>query len=77
MGPNTVMFQTYKPVGVDDKATKQFQADLKKYVGITGVPDYGQYTGYITCDLAVTAVEHAGKTPTRQGFVDGLRNLGT
>ena len=23
-------------------------ADLKKYAGLTGVPDYGQYTGYIT-----------------------------
>jgi len=76
MGPNTVLFQTYKPVEIGDKATKQFQADLKK-AGITGVPDYGVYTGYITCDLAVTALQAAGKTPTRKGFVDGFRNLGT
>ena len=76
MGPNTVLFQTYKPVEIGDKATKQFQADLKK-AGLTGVPDYGDYTGYITCDLAVTALEQAGKTPTRKGFVDGFRNLGT
>jgi hypothetical protein len=41
------------------------------------VPDYGVYTGYITGDLAVTALEQAGKTPTRKGFVDGFRNLGT
>jgi len=76
MGPNTVLFQTYKPVEIGDKATKQFQADLKK-AGISGVPDYGVYTGYITCDLAVTALQAAGKTPTRKGFVDGFRNLGT
>ena len=76
MGPNTVLFQTYKPVEIGDKATKQFQSDLKK-AGINGVPDYGDYTGYISCDLAVTALEQAGKTPTRKGFVDGFRNLGT
>jgi branched-chain amino acid transport system substrate-binding protein len=77
MGPNTVLFQTYKPVEIGDKATKQFQADLKKYGGFTGVPDYGVYTGYISCDLAVTALQQAGQTPTRKGFVDGFRKLGT
>jgi branched-chain amino acid transport system substrate-binding protein len=77
LGPNVVFFQTYKPVEIGDKATKQFQSDLKKYAGITGVPDYGIYTGYITCDLAVTALQQAGQTPTRKGFVDGFRKLGT
>jgi branched-chain amino acid transport system substrate-binding protein len=74
---NTVLFQTYKPVEVKDKATKQFQADLKKYAGLTGVPDYGQYTGYITCELAILGLQNAGKTPTRTGFIDGLHTLGT
>ena len=49
--------------------------DLKKYAGITGVPDYGVYTGYITCDMAILGLQNAGKNPTRQSFVDGLRNL--
>ena len=31
--PNTVFSSPYKPVEVKDKATKQFQADLKKYAG--------------------------------------------
>jgi ABC-type branched-subunit amino acid transport system substrate-binding protein len=75
--PNTVVFQTYKPVELKDKATKQFQADLEKYAGLTGVPDYGQYTGYITCELAILGLQNAGKTPTRRGFIDGLRKLGT
>jgi len=74
---NTVLFQTYKPVEVKDKYTKKFQADLKKYAGLTGVPDYGQYTGYITCELAILGLQNAGKTPTRQGFIDGLHQLGT
>ena len=77
LGPNVVLFQTYKPVEINDKATKQFQSDLKKYGDFTGVPDYGVYTGYLTCDLAVTALQQAGETPTRKGFVDGFRKLGT
>ena len=67
--------QTYKPVEVNDKATKQFQADRKK-VGLTGVPDYGKYTGYITCDLAITALEQMGKNVTREDFAPKFRALG-
>ena len=44
-----------------DKATKQFQADLKKYAGITGVPDYGEYTGYITCDWRSSGCRTPGR----------------
>jgi Periplasmic binding protein len=72
-----VVFQTYKPVELKTKETKRFQADLKKYSGLTGVPDYGDYTGYITCELAILGLQNAGKTPTRRGFIDGLRKLGT
>jgi ABC-type branched-subunit amino acid transport system substrate-binding protein len=75
--PNTAVLQTYKPVELKDKATKQFQADLKKYASYTGVPDYGIYTGYITCDLAIAGLQNAGQTPTRRGFIDGLHKLGT
>ena len=73
-----VLSQIYKPAELKtDPAVKQFQSDLKKYSGITGVPDYGAYTGYIACDLAITGLQQAGKNPTRQGFIDGLHKLGT
>ena len=75
LGPEVVFFQTYKPVELQDKATKQFQADRKK-VGLTGVPDYGQYTGYITCDLAITALEQMGKNVNREDFASKFRQLG-
>jgi len=77
LGPEDVLFQTYKPVELKTPETKAFQANLKKYGGLTGVPDYGVYTGYITCDLAITALKAAGKNPTRTQFVDGFRKLGT
>jgi branched-chain amino acid transport system substrate-binding protein len=73
---NTIFFQTFKPVEVADKSTRQFQADLKKYAGLNGVPDFGQYGGYIAAELAILGLQHAGTTPTRPGFADGLRKLG-
>jgi branched-chain amino acid transport system substrate-binding protein len=73
-----VVSQVYKPAELaSDPAVKQFRADLKKYANITGVPDYGAYTGYIACDMAITGIQLAGKNPTQKGFIDGLHNLGT
>jgi branched-chain amino acid transport system substrate-binding protein len=73
-----VVSQVYKPAELSsDPAVKAFRADLKKYGNITGVPDYGAYTGYIACDLAITGIEQAGKSPTAKGFIDGLHQLGT
>ena len=72
-----VVSQTYKPVELERPGGQDSsRPNLKKYAGITGVPDYGAYTGYITCDMAITGLQQAGKNPTRRGFVDGLRNLG-
>jgi len=73
-----IVSQIYKPAELkNDPAVKTFRANLKKYGGITGVPDYGAYTGYLSCDLAITGLQQAGKNPTGQGFVDGIRKLGT
>src|SRR5438093_179782 len=58
-------------------ATKQLQADLKKYAGFTGVPDFGVYTGYITCDMAILGLQNAGNPPTRAAFAPNLRKVGT
>ena len=66
-----------KPVELKDAATKQFQADLKKYAGITGVPGFGMYTGYVLGDFAIAGLQKAGKSPTRQSLVDGVHNMGT
>ena len=68
---------TAKPVEIKDAATKQFQADLKKYAQVTGVPDFGMYGGYILADFAIAGLQKAGNPPTRQGLVDGTHVLGT
>jgi branched-chain amino acid transport system substrate-binding protein len=72
--PNDIMFTAYRPVELGGKAVKAFQSNLKKYANLTGVPDYGTYTGYIVCDMAILGLKNAGKDLTRQGFVDAIRN---
>jgi branched-chain amino acid transport system substrate-binding protein len=71
--PNDVMFSAYKPIELGGPAIKKFMAALKKG-GLSGVPDYGSYLGYITCDMAILGLKEAGKNLTHQAFVDGIRN---
>jgi branched-chain amino acid transport system substrate-binding protein len=68
------LFQTaYKPVELGGKDIKTFQSNLKKYAGFTGVPGFGEYTGYVSCDLFIHGLKAAGQNPTRQSWVDGIR----
>jgi branched-chain amino acid transport system substrate-binding protein len=71
--PNDVMFSTYRPIELGGPAIKTFLSALKR-AGLTGVPDYGSYLGYITCDMAILGLKEAGKNPTHKAFVDGIRN---
>jgi branched-chain amino acid transport system substrate-binding protein len=77
LGPSTLFATGFTPVELKTKATKQLQADLKKYADFTGVPDYGVYTGYVLADFAISALERAGNPPTRRGLVDGAHAIGT
>jgi len=73
---STIFLAGYKPVELKDPATKQLQADLKKYANVSGVPDYGMYTGYVLADYTIAAMKKAGKNLTRQAFVDGGHGIG-
>ena len=46
-----------------DKAIKQFQADLKKYAGFTGVPDFGSTPATSPATWRSTGCEAAGQEP--------------
>jgi branched-chain amino acid transport system substrate-binding protein len=72
--PNDVFQTGFRPVELGGKGVKQFLKDRKKFTSLTGVPDWGEYTGYVTCDIFVTGLELAGKNLTRQGFVDAVRS---
>ena len=43
----------------------------------TGIPDFGLYTGYITCELALLGLKNAGNPPTPAAFAPNLRKVGT
>jgi len=75
LGPNDLMASGYAPVELKTKATKQFQADLKKYAHFNGVPDYGQDTGYVIADLFIAGLKAEGKNVTRAGFIDAVKGL--
>ncbi len=76
-GPEVLLQTGFAPIELKTKATKQFVADLEKYADFNEVPDFGVYTGYITCDLAILGLENAGNPPTRSAFAPNLRKLKT
>jgi branched-chain amino acid transport system substrate-binding protein len=76
LGPGVVFTQGWQPVELKTKATKAFQADLKKYADFTGVPDFGIYTGYTDCDLLITGLKQQGKNLDPSTFASGIRKLG-
>ena len=75
MTPSDVIISGFRPVELGGTTIKQFQGNLKKYAGLTGVPDLGTYTGYIMCDMFIKGAQAAGKNMTRQSFVDAVRGL--
>jgi branched-chain amino acid transport system substrate-binding protein len=77
VGPEVVLGAPGAPVELKTAATKKFQADLKKYQKVTGVPEFGHYEGYMAADLLIKGLQAAGKSPTRQAFLDGIHNMGT
>ena len=76
IGPEVIFTQGWAPVEAKTKATQQLQADLKKYAGFTGVPDFGIYTGYLDCDLAILGLKQQGKNPNQSTYADDLRKVG-
>jgi ABC-type branched-subunit amino acid transport system substrate-binding protein len=76
LGPSVIFTQGWAPVEAKTKATKQLQADLKKYAGYTGVPDFGIYTGYVDCDLAILGLKQQGKDLDQSTYAADLRKLG-
>ena len=76
-GPEVVLQTGLAPVELKTKATKRFQADLKKYADTTGIPDFGLYTGYISCELALLGLKNAGNPPTQAAFAPNLRKVGS
>ncbi|HLG67547.1 MAG TPA: ABC transporter substrate-binding protein [Acidimicrobiales bacterium] len=58
--------------------TRQMRAALHTYDhGFTGIPDLGLYSGYLSADLMIYGLQHAGKNPTPASFISNLRKVGS
>jgi branched-chain amino acid transport system substrate-binding protein len=77
LGSEIVLSSPWAPVEIKSKATKRFQADLAKYTDYEGVPDFGVYTGYISCDLLILGLQAQGANLDPSTFSDDLRSVGT
>jgi branched-chain amino acid transport system substrate-binding protein len=75
LGPSVIFAQGWQPVELKSKATKRLQADLKQYANFTGIPDFGIYTGYTDCDLAITGLKQQGNHLDRSTYTNAIRNL--
>ena len=57
-------------------ATKTMLDALKTYDhGFTGIPDLGLYSGYLSADLMIYGLQHAGANPTQASFIKNLREV--
>ena len=57
-------------------ATKTMLSALKKYDnGFTGISDLGLYSGYLSADLMIFGLQHAGANPTQASFIKNLRQV--
>jgi branched-chain amino acid transport system substrate-binding protein len=71
---NGVYFGTFlAPIELETSATKQFQAAMTTYAGVTTDPTFGEYMGWITADLFIDGLKLAGPTASRADFIQKLR----
>jgi branched-chain amino acid transport system substrate-binding protein len=61
------------PIETNTQATKKFAAATKQYAGISGIPSWGAYIGWLTTDLMIYGLEKAGPDASSQQFIQKLR----
>jgi branched-chain amino acid transport system substrate-binding protein len=61
------------PIEANTAATQNFAAAMKKYAGVSGIPSWGAYIGWLTTDLMIYGLEKAGPDASSQQFITKLR----
>lgn len=61
------------PIEAGTAATKNFSAAMQKYAGVSGIPSWGAYIGWLTTDLMIYGLEKAGANASSQQFIKKLR----
>ena len=69
-----LVFQTQKaPVEANTPGTQKMVDALRKYAGVTGIPSFGEYLGWITADLFIAGLKAAGATASQSDYISTLR----
>ena len=77
MTPNDVMFSTTSRSSSRRTRQSRSSTPTSRSTPASPVcPTTAPTPATSLCDMAITGLEEAGANPTRQGFVDGIRNLG-
>ena len=71
---NVYFLSGYELMEMGTPATKSFAADLKS-AGVSGIPAYGMYNGYISVGLLVQALKAAGANPTSASLLTALSGI--
>lgn len=61
------------PIETNTPATQNFAAAMKRYAGVSGIPSWGAYIGWLTTDLMIYGLEQAGPNASSQQFIKKLR----
>lgn len=61
------------PMETNTAATQKFAAAMQKYAGVSGIPSWGAYIGWLTTDLMIYGLEQAGPNASTQQFIQKLR----
>ena len=67
----------FRPFQLPNAGTQQMQSALMKYAHFKAgqFPNFSQYESWLGADLMIKGLEMAGKSPTRAGVIQALRNL--
>jgi ABC-type branched-subunit amino acid transport system substrate-binding protein len=63
----------FAPIEANTAATQKFEAAMQKYAGVSGIPSWGAYVGWLTTDLMIYGLEQAGPEASSQQFITKLR----
>lgn len=68
-------FVPFAPLELNLPVQQQYVAAMKKYTSTDPLSGYLGETGWISADLMITALQKAGKCPTRQGLLDTIHSI--
>ncbi len=61
------------PIETKTAGTEKFSSAMTKYAGVSGIPSFGAYIGWLTTDLMIYGLEKAGAKASSQQFIEKLR----